>query len=118
MSVKNVGPKAAISILNIDSSNNLRNYIAGGDVQKLMTAKGVGRRAAEQVIVELRDKVGLNSSAQAEDIIYHASLEGDDAGLALVALGYSKEDAYQRLSKIDKTLPTDQRIKLALKVGK
>ena len=115
LSVKNIGPKAAISILNIDSANNIRSYISSGDVTKLTTAKGVGRRAAEQIIVELRDKVGLSDGNAIEDILHRTLYEEDDAVLALVALGYSKEDAAKILSKIDKTLPTDQKIKLALK---
>ncbi len=115
LSVKNIGPKAAISILNIDSANNIRNYISTGDVQKLTSAKGVGRRAAEQIIVELRDKVGLSDGNAIEDILHRSNFEDDDASLALVALGYSKDDATRLLSKIDKSLPTDQKIKLALK---
>lgn len=115
LSVKNIGPKAAISILNIDSANNIRNYISSGDVTKLTSAKGVGRRAAEQIIVELRDKVGLSDDNAIEDILHRTLYEEDDAVLALIALGYSKEDAAKILSKIDKTLPTDQKIKLALK---
>lgn len=115
LSVKNIGPKAAISVLNIDSANNIRKYISSGDVTKLTSAKGVGRRAAEQIIVELRDKVGLSDDNAIEDILHRTLYEEDDAVLALIALGYSKEDAAKILSKIDKTLPTDQKIKLALK---
>ena len=115
LTVKNIGPKAAISILNIDSINNIKNFISSGDVSKLTSAKGVGRRAAEQIIVELRDKVGSSNDSAIEDILRQSNYEEDDASLALVALGYSREDANRLLSKIDKNLPTDQKIKLALK---
>ena len=59
LSVKNVGPKVAISVLDIGSADEVRAAIAGGDVKRLQSAKGVGKRAAEQMVVERKDKVGL-----------------------------------------------------------
>ena len=58
LSVKNVGPKVALAVLGIGNGTAVRAAIAAGDVKLLQTAKGVGKRAAEQIIVELRDKVG------------------------------------------------------------
>ncbi|HSX37000.1 MAG TPA: Holliday junction branch migration protein RuvA, partial [Patescibacteria group bacterium] len=69
LSVKNVGPKVALAVLGIGSSTELRAAIASGDVRRLQTAKGVGKRAAEQMVVELRDKVGLAASVDAEGIV-------------------------------------------------
>ncbi|NBW29164.1 Holliday junction branch migration protein RuvA, partial [bacterium] len=68
ISVKNVGPKVALSILSLGSDQEIKNAIAGGDVKFLVTAKGVGKRAAEQVVVELRDKVGLVATDEAENV--------------------------------------------------
>src|SRR5687767_8922577 len=58
LSVKNVGPKVALSVLGLGNGASVRQAIASGDVKRLQTAKGVGKRAAEQIVVELRDKVG------------------------------------------------------------
>lgn len=116
LSVKNVGPKVAMSILDIGPANEVRNAIASGDVKRLQTAKGVGKRAAEQVVVELRDKVGLMTTAGAEDIVTRGGVNAsDEAAQALISLGYSETDAVLALKNIDNSLPAEERIKLALR---
>ena len=116
LKVKNVGPKVAMSLLDIGSANDVRAAIAGGDVKRLQTAKGVGKRAAEQVVVELRDKVGLLATDTAEDIVNRGSVNtADEALQALMSLGYSEVDAILALKNIDASLPTEDRIKLALR---
>ena len=115
LSVKNVGPKVAMSVLDIGSSNDVRIAIANGDVKRLQNAKGVGKRAAEQMVVELRDKVGAPVGAGAEDIIGRAGVDTqDEAVMALVSLGYSEADAALALQHVDKTLSTEERIRKAL----
>lgn len=114
--VKNVGPKVAMSLLDIGSANDVRTAIAGGDVKRLQTAKGVGKRAAEQVVVELRDKVGLLSTDSAEDIVTRGAINiADEAVQALMSLGYSELDASMALKNIDANLSVEERIKKALK---
>lgn len=116
LSVKNVGPKVALAILDIGSNDSVRAAIAGGDVKYLQTAKGVGKRAAEQVVVELRDKVGAPVGEGAEQVIGRGGVNNqDEAVQALVALGYSDSDAQFALQDIDPTLPLEERIKSALK---
>lgn len=116
LSVKNVGPRVALAVLNLGSHNKLRQAIAGGDAKLLQSAKGVGRRAAEQIIVELRDKVGLSSSAQAEAIATRSGgSESDEAVEALMSLGYTVYDAKTALAEVDSKLSTEERIKQALK---
>lgn len=116
LSVKNVGPKVALSVLDIGSSDTVRGAIASGDVKMIQTAKGVGKRAAEQIVVELRDKVGLVSSLDAENIVNRGGVDKlDDAVQALVALGYQQVDAVLALEGVDKKLPTEERVKQALK---
>lgn len=116
LSVKNVGPKVALAVLDIGTGDAVRSAIAGGDVKKLQTAKGVGKRAAEQMIVELRDKVGEIVGSGAESIVGRAGIDqSDEASQALVALGYSEADALTALAKVDKDLPLEQRIKEALR---
>lgn len=116
LGVKNVGPKVAMSVLNIGSTNDVRAAIAGGDVKRLQSAKGVGKRAAEQIVVELRDKVGLIVSDSAEDIVTRGGINtSDEAVQALMSLGYNEIDAFVALKGIDPLLSTEQRITLALK---
>ena len=116
ISVKNVGPKVAMSVLNIGSSNEVRSAIAGGDIKRLQTAKGVGKRAAEQMVVELRDKIGAPASNLAEDIVSRGGVNlQDEAVQALISLGYSESDAALALKNIDEALPVEDRIKAALR---
>ena len=116
LGVKNVGPKVALAVLDIGNAAGVRGAIAAGDVKLLQSAKGVGKRAAEQIVVELRDKVGLAASDAAEGIATRPGIAtGDEAVEALVSLGYSPQDATVALKDIDPVLPTEERIKLALK---
>lgn len=116
LTVKNVGPKGAMALLDIDTVPAVRQAIADGDVKKLQTAKGVGKRAAEQVVVELRDKVGLVASDQAEGLVGRRGVnKSDDALLGLLALGFDEADALDALADVDASLPSEDRIKQALK---
>jgi Holliday junction DNA helicase RuvA len=116
LGVKNVGPKVALAVLDIGNAAGVRGAIAAGDVKLLQSAKGVGKRAAEQIVVELRDKVGLGASEVAEGIVTRPGIvSGDEAVEALMSLGYSPQDATSALKDIDGELSTEERIKLALK---
>jgi Holliday junction DNA helicase RuvA len=116
LSVKNVGPKVALAVMNLGSSEKIRQAIAAGDTKLLQSAKGVGRRAAEQIVVELRDKVGLLASAEAEAVVGRSGdMDNDEAVEALISLGFDVYDAKKALVNIDPTLSTQERIKLALK---
>ncbi len=119
LSVKSVGPKVAIAVLNIGNEEFVRQSIANGEVKLLQGAKGVGRRAAEQIVVELRDKVGVVVGEGGEAVVGRSGVSAqDEAEQALIALGYSDMDAQRALNGIDKSLPTEERIKQALKGGK
>lgn len=116
LGVKNVGPKVALGVLDIGTAPLVRGAIASGDVKLLQSAKGVGKRAAEQIVVELRDKVGLAPSEMADDIVTRPGVNTQDEAVeALVSLGYSPQDASLALKDIDANLPAEERIKLALK---
>ena len=116
LGVKNVGPKVALAVLDIGTAAAVRGAIAAGDVKLLQSAKGVGKRAAEQIVVELRDKVGLSASEAAEVIVSRPGVNvQDEAVEALVSLGYSPQDAATALADIDASLPLEERIRLALK---
>jgi Holliday junction DNA helicase RuvA len=116
LGVKNVGPKVAMAVLDIGNAADVRGAIAAGDVKLLQAAKGVGKRAAEQIVVELRDKVGLEAGEGAESIVGRPGVNAQDEAIeALVSLGYSPQDAAAALKKIDSNLSVEERVKEALK---
>ena len=116
ISVKNVGPKVALALLDIGPVEIVKDAISGGDVKLLQSAKGIGKRAAEQIVVELRDKVGGIVTSDADQIISRGGIDqNDEAFQALIALGYSDIDAQKSLQKVDKNLSTEERVKAALK---
>ncbi len=115
LDVSGVGPKMAINILGIGLAETVRKAIASGDTKLIQTAQGVGKRVAERVVVELKDKVGLVATGSDALFVSTSSAEKDEAVQALVSLGYSVPDALNALSGVDKKLPSGERIKLALK---
>ena len=117
LGVNGVGPKMALSVLNTGSSNDVRAAIAGGDTKSIQKASGVGKRVAERIVVDLKDKVGLAGVDLATTGILQSEsgLTQDEAAQALIALGYSPQDAAQALHSVDPDLPTEDRIKFALK---
>ena len=115
ITVQGVGPKAALSILSVGDSEQVRNAIASGDSGFVSKASGVGKKIAERVVVDLSDKVGLAVSiAQASGV--SSVLAGPDEALeALMALGYTLNDATVALENISSELSTAERVTLALK---
>lgn len=117
LGVNGVGPKMALSVLNTGNSNDVRAAIASGDTKSIQKASGVGKRVAERIVVDLKDKVGLSGVDLATTGILQsdAQLLKDEAVEALVTLGYTAADAAAALLSVDKDLPTEDRIKQALK---
>lgn len=115
LSVNGVGPKMALSILSVASLSHVKQAIATGDVKFISQAVGVGKRVAERVVVDLKDKVGLTADENAVDFLTASANPNDEALQGLVALGYSVADAAAALKKVDKKLPAADRIKQALK---
>ena len=117
LGVNGVGPKMALSVLSIGTAGDLRRAIAGGDTKFIAQANGVGKRVAERIVVELKDKVGL----EGVDLSTTGMLQGegllmkDEAVEALVSLGYTAQDAAAALQEIDPSLPAEDRIKQALR---
>jgi Holliday junction DNA helicase RuvA len=117
LGVTGIGPKMALNMLSIGTATEVRQAIAGGDVKFIQQASGVGKRVAERVVVELKDKVGLAGvDLESSGLLQgESSAMQDEAVEALVALGYSVADAAKSLAGIDATLPTEDRVKQALK---
>lgn len=117
LEVNGVGPKMALNVLSIGSANEVRRAIAGGDTKFIQQANGVGKRVAERVVVDLKDKVGLEGVELSGTGLLQSDtlLRRDEAVEALVALGYSAQDAAAALAEVPTSLPTEDRIKQALK---
>ena len=116
ISVQGVGPKAAIAILSLAEAEEVRNAIANADSAFISKASGVGKKSAERVIVDLKDKVGIPSHYGATETKFATATEKQDEALdALIALGFPLKEATLALENIDKSLPVEDRIKLALK---
>lgn len=117
LDVNGVGPKMALSVLSIGSANEVRQAIASGDTKSIQRANGVGKRVAERIIVDLKDKVGLEGVDLATTGMLQSdtAIRRDEAAEALIALGYSPQDAAQALTSVPIDLPLEERIKQALK---
>lgn len=116
ISVKGVGPKMALAILSVSNVDNVRQAIASGDTKFISQAGGVGKRVAERVVVDLKDKVGLTASESATGFLTTPAANPNDEALqGLVALGYSVKDATKALEEVDSKLAPAERIKEALK---
>lgn len=116
ISVQGVGPKAGIAIMSLAEAEEVRNAIANADTAFISKATGVGKKSAERVIVDLKDKVGIPSRYGATEVAAKSTLaEPDEALDALIALGFPLKEATAALEKVDNNLPVEERIKLALK---
>lgn len=104
ISVSGVGPKGAIIILSSISTADLCLSIATGDVTTLSKVKGLGKKTAEKIIVELREKIGKIDNGQIKAIQNNAlNIDGqavEDACVALQSLGLSSADALKLVQKV------------------
>ena len=117
ISVQGVGPKAGIAIMSLAEAEEVRNAIANGDAAFISKASGVGKKSAERVIVDLRDKVGIPSKYGATEVKYGVKTkdEPDEALDALIALGFPLKEATAALEKVDASLSVEERVRLALR---
>lgn len=97
--VSGIGPATAIAILSGLRVEDFKQAVVQGDVQTIARAKGVGKKTAERIILELKDKVGLASTWEAAQS-GSTSQAAADAELALVALGFKQSEARKALSPI------------------
>jgi Holliday junction DNA helicase RuvA len=109
INVSGIGPRSALTILGIASLETLRKAISTGDISYLTKISGIGKKTAEKIIIELRDKVGENTGG--------SSLQEElDALEALKSLGYSQNEAREALKKVSIELDTNKKIREALKI--
>lgn len=111
LKVSGVGPKSAIAVFNEASVDVLKNAIASGESAYLTRVSGIGRKTAEKIIVELKDKFGGKDGANFQ------FKEDTDVYEALLSLGYSARDARAAINEIEKTITgVENRVKAALKI--
>lgn len=111
--VSGVGPKMAMSVLNLGDQRQLRQAVASGNVAYITAASGVGKRLAERLVVDLKDKVGVIAGEVIENL--GEMTTSDDAVEALVALGYSQSQAISALAQTNPEDDVEERIKQALR---
>lgn len=113
LTVSGIGPKVALAVVSGSPSAELRKAIVLGDHARFQAIPGIGKKTAERIVLELKEKVG-SDSAQA------LSTAGETPGHlvardALVELGYSVLDAERALADVDPDLPAEERVRLALR---
>ena len=112
LGVSGIGPKSALAILGITSIETLRHAIATGDTSYLTKISGIGRKTAEKIVIELRDKIAEKVSQLGEK-----TLQGElDTLEALKSLGYSQNEARAALKKVKPDTDTNAKIREALKI--
>jgi Holliday junction DNA helicase RuvA len=120
--VSGIGPKIALNILSGMNVVALRGAVAGGDVKALSQISGVGRKTAERIVVELKDKIGAAGAWEASSArrgVSESEQKLNDAVLALMALGFKQPEAYEAARAAQAVLGaqagTDDLVRAALK---
>lgn len=119
LTINGVGAKAALSLLSISNVSNLKYAIVTGDEKTLMRAPGIGKKTAQRIILELRDKLSINNT----DVNNNISMAGEggtsnlsEAMEALIALGYTDKEAEKALNSVNKDDTVENIIKKSLRV--
>ena len=112
LTVSGIGPKSALAILDIASVETLRSAVSTGNASYLTKVSGIGKKTAEKIVLELRDKVGASLDGR------DAALQGDEEALeAMRALGYSQGEARDALRKVPQEIErSNERLREALRI--
>jgi len=114
LGVSGIGPKAALAIVSGYAPDQIRRAVATGDHALFTSIPGIGRRTAERVVIDLKDKVGAVATVAA-DATPAGTADGHTAARdALVGLGLSVAEAEAALRPLDVDLPVEERVRLAL----
>ena len=100
--VSGIGPKIALNILSGINVTAFRGAVAGGDVKMLSQISGVGKKTAERIVVELKDKIGaagVLEAGSAQRALSAGEQKINDATLALMALGYKQAEAQEAIAR-------------------
>jgi len=122
--VSGIGPKIALNILSGTSVTAFRGAVATGDVKALSQISGVGKKTAERIVVELKDKIGIAGAWEAASARHGLSSDEqriNDAVLALVALGFKQIEAHDFVRQAQAVLGTqatvEELVRSCLKKG-
>lgn len=114
LTISGIGPKSALGILNTASVETIKDAVFNEDPSYLTKVSGIGKKNAEKIVRELKDKIGIKG-----DVGTAGSSKQKESTMAieaLMALGYSADDARDAIKKIDRTLTTGEQVKQALKI--
>ena len=102
INVSGVGPKIALAILSDISAADLKDAIIQENISKLTGISGIGKKTAQRLVLELREKIGVVSTEKAAGILDDQLLS--DATSALISLGYNPRDAKKNVNKAIESL--------------
>ena len=113
ISISGIGPRSALGVLSVAPVDTIKKAISSGDTSYLTKVSGIGRKTAEKIVLELKDKLGFGKISYASDEMK----EDTDILDALLALGYSHRDAREMIQKIPTNIKgREARLKEALKI--
>jgi len=117
ITINGVGAKATLSLMSICNITNLKYAILSGDEKTLTKAPGIGKKIAQRIILELKEKINLQeiiaSNPDVEETIDNSGKNSEVFG-ALMALGYSEKEAERALNNVDKSKSVEEMIKSSL----
>jgi Holliday junction DNA helicase RuvA len=114
LSVSGIGPKVALAIVSGSTPAELRRAIAREDTARFQAIPGIGKKTAQRVVLELKEKLAGSESVTYGDARSDQHLVAREA---LVELGYTLIEAEQALARIDSGLPPEERVRLALRAA-
>lgn len=114
LGVSGIGPKVALAVVSSAPAGDLRRAIALGDAARFQAIPGIGKKTAERIVLELKEKLGTD-----EVVVLPSAGESTSAHVvardALVGLGYSIAEAEQALASVDPDLAPEERVREALR---
>src|SRR5213080_1994831 len=119
--VSGIGPKLALAVLSGMSVNSFKAAVVNSDVASLSKISGLGKKTAERIVLELKDKLGVAAAWEAASAIHAPTPEQEQANeavLALIALGYKQIDAHKAVRELQEkgqAKAAEELVKLALK---
>lgn len=120
--VTGIGPKLALAVLSGMSVGNFKAAVVNGDVALLSKISGLGKKTAERIVLELKDKLGVAAAWEVASAAHAPTPEegqANEAVLALIALGYKQVDAHKAVRELQEKQPevqsAEELVKLALK---
>jgi holliday junction DNA helicase RuvA len=115
LTVAGIGPKVALAIVSGSPAADLRRAIVLQDTARFQAIPGVGKKTAERIVLELKEKLGAEDPVPISTAVGVGTSSHMTARDALVELGYSVVEAEQALAAVDPDLPAEERVRLALR---